>query len=106
MASNPVNGASNAGGASSSNPTVTLPTASVTVRRKNAPGNQSDPAWQYAISIDLKLRRVQCKFCNLPFTGLYELGNIWNDMIMKYQLIKFILFMYYIFLCVCMYMYM
>jgi hypothetical protein len=38
--------------------------------------------------------------------GLYELGNIWNDMIMKYQLIKFILFMYYIFLCVCMYMYM
>jgi hypothetical protein len=69
MASNPVNGASNAGGASSSNPTVTLPTASVTVRRKNAPGNQSDPAWQYAISIDLKLRRVQCKFCNLPFTG-------------------------------------
>ncbi|GAU47349.1 hypothetical protein TSUD_302190 [Trifolium subterraneum] len=48
---------------------VSSSVAPVTVRPKNAAGNKSDPAWEYAISIDLKSRRVKCKLCNLEFTG-------------------------------------
>ncbi|GAU21483.1 hypothetical protein TSUD_242070 [Trifolium subterraneum] len=43
--------------------------APVIVRPRNAAGNKSDPAWEYAISIDSKSRRVKCKLCNLEFTG-------------------------------------
>ncbi|GAU41171.1 hypothetical protein TSUD_89670, partial [Trifolium subterraneum] len=48
---------------------VSSSVAPVTVRPRNAVGNKSDPAWEYAISIDLKSRRVKFKICNLEFTG-------------------------------------
>lgn len=39
------------------------------VRPKNAKGNKTDPAWEYAISTEPGSRKVQCKFCQLIFTG-------------------------------------
>jgi hypothetical protein len=49
----------------SGNPTQPPPSAApaARVRPKNAAGNKSDIAWQYAISIDEKTRKVMCKLC-------------------------------------------
>jgi RNase P subunit RPR2 len=68
--------ASNVGASSnpteaSSNPSATpaAPAANAKVPPKNAPGNKSDIAWQYAISIDEKSRRVMCKLCKHEYSG-------------------------------------
>jgi RNase P subunit RPR2 len=61
--------ASNVG--ASSNLTEGSPDAApaAKVPPKNAPGNKSDIAWQYAISIDEKTRRVMCKLCKHEYSG-------------------------------------
>jgi len=48
---------------------VASPSAAARVRPKNAKGNKTDPAWEYAVSIEPGSRRVQCKFCQLAFSG-------------------------------------
>ncbi|KAK2420281.1 hAT dimerization domain-containing protein [Trifolium repens] len=57
--------------APAANPTQPPPSAApaARVRPKNAAGNKSDIAWQYAISIDEKSRRVMCKLCKHEFSG-------------------------------------
>lgn len=48
---------------------VASSSAAARVKPKNAKGNKTDPAWEYAISTEPGSRRVQCKFCQLVFTG-------------------------------------
>jgi hypothetical protein len=68
----------------SGNPTQPPPSAApaARVRPKNAAGNKSDIAWQYAISIDEGKRRVMCKLCKHSFQELLlELSIIWLELI-------------------------
>ncbi|KAK2352441.1 hypothetical protein QL285_096432 [Trifolium repens] len=57
--------------APAANPTQPSPSAAPAARvhPKNAAGNKSDIAWQYAISIDEKTRKVMCKLCKHEFSG-------------------------------------
>ncbi|CAN1124778.1 hypothetical protein LINPERPRIM_LOCUS31286 [Linum perenne] len=38
-------------------------------KNPNAPGNRSDPGWQYALDVDGTAKKTQCKFCLKVFSG-------------------------------------
>lgn len=38
-------------------------------KRKNAPGNRSDPGWEHGIEIDSKLKTVKCRYCDKVRSG-------------------------------------
>ncbi|CAJ2657341.1 unnamed protein product [Trifolium pratense] len=63
---------SNVGASSAATVNEAPPSASaarVRVPPKNSAGNKTDPAWEYATSIDIKTRKVKCKVCDWEFTG-------------------------------------
>ncbi|CAJ2670809.1 unnamed protein product [Trifolium pratense] len=63
---------SNVGASSAATVNEAPPSASaarVRVPPKNSAGNKTDPAWEYATSIDIKTRKVKCKLCDWEFTG-------------------------------------